>query len=342
MDYVARQMAREVAFTFRLSKITSHNPLKINFSCPLCGDGKDANSTRGWFYEHKGDVRFGCFNCNENMKFSFFLKHHHPDKYREYLMERRKDERPTEEPKEDTLQKFNKVLPVIKQTVIQKYAQRIDQLPDGHPAKTYMVNRLIPADKLSLFWFAMDWRGLTNEVNPETYRMLAPEPRIVIPIFNRDGSISAMQGRALRSTEKIRYVTIKADEDCNKVFGLERIDDSKIGFFLEGPIDSVFIDNAVAIVGGQMGLNDVPLKNRAWVLDAEPRSPDTCRRIKKLIDAGEKVVLWDKCSWTSKDVNDFILKEGATIEEVNEYIQNNVVSGLQAKMRFQNWIKCNV
>jgi hypothetical protein len=338
---IARQMARDLAFTMKLSKIVSHNPLKINFSCHICGDGKDSHSTRGWFYEHKGDVRYGCFNCNYNNKFSFYLKEFHPDKYREYLMERRKDEKPKEQPKED-VSKFTKVIPVIKETVIQKYAQRLDLLPDGHPAKSYMVNRMIPLDKLCLFWFTMNWRGLTNEVVPETYKFVANEPRIVIPIFNKDGSISAMQGRALRSTEKLRYVTIKADEESNKVFGLERIDYDKLGFFLEGPIDSVFIDNAVAIVGGQMGLNEVPLKKRAWVLDNEPRSRDTCRRILKLIEAGENVVLWDKCRWTSKDVNDMIQKEGATIKEVNAYFKENVVNGLAAKMRFNNWIKCKL
>lgn len=342
MDLVARQMAMDISFTMRLRKITSHNPLKINFRCHICGDSaKDQYSTRGWFYEYKGAVRYGCFNCNYNKPFGAYLKENNPDKYREYLMERRKESGlPETKPVEVDIEQFKKVIPTIKATVIDEFGTRLDQLPDGHPAKAYMVNRMIPVDKLDLFWFTMDWKGLTNKVVPGTYTKTEPEPRIVIPIFNPDGSISSMQGRALRASEKLRYVTIKSSEDANKVYGLERVDGDLPVFFLEGPIDSVFIDNALAIVGGNMSIQEAPFpETRAWVLDNEPRSVDTCARIKKLIDAGEKVVLWDKCTWASKDVNDMVLKEGASIEDINQYLLENIVSGLSAQMRFKNWCK---
>lgn len=345
MDIVARQMAMDLGRTMQLHKVHSLNPLKINFRCHICGDSaKDQYETRGWFYEYKGQVRYGCFNCNYNMVFGAYLKKEHPDLYREYLMERRRDQgfvSSAEKKKEEVdLSQFNKVIPTIQPKVIDDFGVRLDLLPDGHPAKMYMVNRLIPEDKLCLFWFTMDWKGLTNKVVPETYTKNEPEPRIVIPIFNPDGTISAMQGRALRASEKLRYVTIKSSEDANKVYGLERVDGDLPVFFLEGPIDSVFIDNALAIVGGNMSVQEAPFpETRAWVLDNEPRSVDTCARIKKLIDAGERVVLWDKCRWKSKDVNDMILKEGASVEDVNEYLLENVVSGLSAQMRFKNWCK---
>lgn len=341
MDLVARQMAMDLSFTMRLRKIVSHNPLKINFRCHVCGDSaKDPYETRGWFYEYKGSVRYGCFNCNYNLPFASYLKEHHPDKYREYLMERRKDNGIPAKKEDANLEQFTKVIPVIKHTVVDDFGIRLDLLPDGHPAKSYMVNRMIPVDKLKLFWFTMDWKGLANAVVPGTYSKTDPEPRIVIPIFNPDGSISAMQGRALRATEKLRYVTIKSCEEANKIYGLERVNGDLPVFYLEGPIDSVFIDNALAIVGGTMSLQEAPFpKTRAFVLDNEPRSIDTCARIKKLIDAGERVVLWDKAPWESKDVNDMILKEQATKEEINRYLLENIVSGLSAQMRFKNWCK---
>lgn len=345
MDFIARQMARDIAFTLPLSKVTSHNPLKINFRCHICGDSQtDKYKKRGWFYEDKGQLRYGCFNCGYNKPFRTYLKEEHPDRYREYLFERRKEEGSVREtPKETNLEQFNKVIPVIKKKVIEDFATRCDMLPEGHPALTYMQSRKIPTDKLKLFWFTMDWRGLTNKVVPGTYQVVDKEPRIVIPIFDDNGEISAMQGRALRKAEKIRYITIKASEDSNKVFGLERVKPEDDIFYLEGPIDSVFIDNALAIVGGNMSLAEAPYKNkRVWVLDNEPRSKDTCKRIKNLIEAGERVVLWDECQFTSKDVNDMILKEGASIKEINDYLKNNIVSGIKAKMRFGKWKRVTI
>lgn len=343
MDFIARQMARDIAFTLPLSKTTSHNPLKINFRCHICGDSaKDAYAKRGWFYEQKGEMWYGCFNCDYRKPFAAYLKDQNPEKYREYLLEKRKERGENiKPPKEETdLTKFTKVIRVIKQSVIEEHATRLDKLPQGHPALLYMQKRAIPQNKMCLFWFTMDWRGLANKVVPETYKTILPEPRIIIPIFDDKGGISAMQGRALRSTEKLRYITIKASDDANKIFGLERAKEDQPIFYLEGPIDSVFIDNALAIVGGVMALEDAPYKKtRAWVLDNEPRSKDTCKRIRKLIEAGERVVLWDKAPWPSKDVNDMILKDGASIDEINEYLKSNIVQGLSAKMRFGNWCK---
>lgn len=345
MDFIARQIARDIAFTLPLSKVTSHNPLKINFRCHVCGDSTtDKYKARGWFYEAKGNLRYGCFNCNYNKPFTAYLKEYHPERFREYLFERRKEEGThREQPKETDLAQFNKVIPVIKKSIIEEFATRCDQLPEGHPALIYMTSRQIPKERLKLFWFTMNWKGLTNKVVPETYKAEEVEPRIVIPIFDDNGEISAMQGRALRKTEKLRYITIKASEDSNKVFGLERVKEDNDIFYLEGPIDSVFIDNALAIVGGNMSLDEAPFKSkRVWVLDNEPRSRDTCKRIKKLIDEGEKIVLWDECPWQSKDVNDMILKDGANIHEINEYLKENIVSGIKAKMRFGKWKRVSI
>lgn len=343
MDLTARSIARDIAYTLPMYKLVSSSPLKVNFRCHICGDSHtDKYKARAWFYEHKGELRYGCFNCNENMTFYYYLKTYHVERFREYLMEKRNEDLILN-PIKDEIEKFKKVIPVVKQTVIDSLATRLDLLADGHPAKSYMQNRMIPVDKMCLFWFTMEWKQLANKVNASTYKYTEQEPRIVIPIFDKNNDITSMQGRALRSDAKLRYMTIKVDEESNKIFGLERIDDTKNVFFLEGPIDSVFIDNGLAIVGGNMTLSDAPfVGKRVWVLDNEPRSVDTCKRIKKYIDAGEKVVLWDNCRWTSKDVNDMIMKEGATVEEINTYLSRNIIQGLQATLRFNRWIKCKV
>ena len=59
----------------------------------------------------------------------------------------------------------------------------------------------------------------------------------------------------------------------------------------------------------------------------------------KLVDVGERVMFWDKSPWKSKDVNDMIRKEGATPEQIMEYMKNNIAQGLMAKMRLSKYAK---
>ena len=89
-----------------------------------------------------------------------------------------------------------------------------------------------------------------------------------------------------------------------------------------------------------MDLNTVPFKgNRAWIMDNEPRHEDTIKRMKRLVEAGERVVFWDNAPWASKDINDMIKDEGATPEEILKYLNMNIASGLMAKMRLSRYAK---
>ena len=309
-------------------------------SCPVCGDSaKDTTKARFRCYEHKGSLRVGCFNCNYNQQIGEFLKQHKPDYFREWLLERRKEQGlPSySERKENTLDKFQAKMPVIESL---PFCQRLDTLPENHPIIKYVANRCIPKERYNLLWFTMEWRKLVNNVKPETYRNDSAEPRLVIPIFNANKEIESFQGRALRSTEKSKYITIKAHENASKIYGLDRADPSKPVYFLEGPIDSLFIDNGCAITGGSMGLEEVPFKGvRVWSLDNEPRAKETVARLEKLVKAGEQVVMWDRSPWRSKDINDMIKNEGATTAEIMDYMRANTVSGLMAQLRFDRYCK---
>ncbi|QHJ78880.1 MAG: hypothetical protein [Caudoviricetes sp.] len=332
-----KNLAQELGLSYERCKIKSITPVEINFRCPLCGDSaRNKSMTRGWFYEYENKLRFGCFNCNENYSFSDYIKRYHPEKFRIWLRERR-GQVDLDEGKQKEM--FS-VKPIVVDTL--PFCDRLDLLPDAHPAKKYMIDRKILSDKMSVFYFTMQWKDVANHVSPGTYENTEElEPRIVIPIRNKEGKIESIQGRALRKSEAIRYLTIKTHEHANKVFGIDRVqDDGKPVFYFEGPIDSTFIHNGVSITGGQMDVNIAPFKDRrVWVLDNENRSPDTMSRYEKLINAGEEVVLWDKAPWHSKDVNDMIQKENASPEAVYDYLINNIVTGLNANIRFTRWKK---
>lgn len=340
MLYYEQQVAREIATMLPMFRDHSRNGIpKYNFRCPVCGDSqKDQHKARGWFYESNGYMRFGCFNCSRNMSIYDYLKTYDEPRYREYLRERYKDDKPV--PKR-TPTHSNESTKKIESVIELPFCDRLDKLPSNHPVVKYIAKRCLPESAYKLFYFTREWRKLTNELKPDTYKITDPEPRLVIPIFNPDKTISIIQGRALGDVDKSqRYLTVKKDDQALKIFGLERVDPTKTVYFHEGPIDSVFIPNSLAIVGGSMSLSETPYKDkRVWILDNEPRSKDTVNRIEKLVASGEKIVLWDECKWKSKDINDMVVSEGATPSQIHEYINNNIVKGLTAKRRLANWRK---
>jgi hypothetical protein len=202
------------------------------------------------------------------------------------------------------------------------------------------VNRAIPKSAYKRLWFTANWQEMVNATKP-TFDNPRQECRLVIPIYNKEHKIEAYQGRALSSLARQKYMTIKAHEDASKVYGVDMVDDSKQWVYvMEGPIDSLFIPNAIAITGGSLDLDQVPYKDkRIWVLDNEPRHNDTIKRMEKLIAAGERVCFWDEAPWHSKDINDMVAKEGADPRDIEEYIVDNWAVGLLAQLRMSKYRK---
>lgn len=342
-SWVDNEFAERLLCTFPRFRRVSAVPFKLNCRCPICGDSaKDEFKARFWAYEHKksGLLRVHCFNCDEDLLFSKFLQNQDESLYREYVMEKRKERLFTSGTKEPT--NTGPSEKITSKLVIEKldYCERLDRLPKDHPIVRYVKNRRIPESKWNRLWFTTQWPALCNSIKPGTYAKELNEPRLVIPIYNKDKKMESFQGRALRKDAPQKYITIKAHDDATKIYGLDTVDGTKDVFAMEGPIDSLFLDNAIAITGGSLDLNTVPFKDtRIWVLDNEPRHPDTAKRVKKLVEAGERVAFWDKAPWKSKDVNDMVMKENADPHEIKEYLLANTESGLMAKLRMNRVFK---
>lgn len=335
MSYVDREFAeRALSHQPRFRRVNGTD-FKLNCRCMLCGDSqKDEHKARFWVYPAGDSLRIHCFNCDADMWFNVFLKEQEPDLYRDYLLEKRK-----EQIYDAPLVKKEAPKPVKEFIEKLDYCERLDRLPKEHPIVKYVVARCIPESAFKRLWFTNDWPALVNSINPGTYKNETNEPRLVIPIFNKEGKIESFQGRALRKDAPQKYITIKANEHATKIYGLDTVDGSKDVYVMEGPIDSLFIENAIAITGGSLDLNTVPFKdNRIWVMDAENRHPDTIKRMRKLVDAGERVVFWDKWNYSGKDINEFV-RNGASIKRIEEYIKMNNESGLMAKLRLNKYAK---
>jgi hypothetical protein len=123
-------------------------------------------------------------------------------------------------------------------------------------------------------------------------------------------------------------------DDAPKVYGLEKIDSQKPVYIVEGPFDSTFIKNAIAMCGSDIDIRSFGWSDYIWVFDNEPRNREIINRISKTIDRGDKVVIWPT-SIKQKDINDLVIA-GYDPENM---LESNTYSGLEAKVKFNEWKK---
>lgn len=365
---IDKQYARNIMPRMRMATLESTHPFKINMRCPICGDSaKDKTKKRGWIYEGsrgntKGVLLFNCFNCNNNgrgaMPLSALIEELYPDLYSEYKLDILKGTPSYHSmiPKQENAETefvenadTKKVEAISNETLnsFSLYTKIID-LPITHPVRRYIAKREIPVKYWDILGFTPSWYTFVNTFLPDQFNEYAlkhDHPRLVIPILTKDGMV-AVQGRALSKDRLPRYQTIKIDDSFDKIYGLERVDPQEPVIYFEGPLDSLFIDNALALTGGYLNASEVPFAdNRIWALDNEPRHKDTLKRMQKLIKEGERVTIWDKLPFTIsqyKDINDMVMKGSAKRDFLKKYIIENSPRGLDAELRFSQWKKINI
>ena len=313
----------------RLSKFKQTKRNVWNFRCPICGDSqKSKHKARGFVFENKGDLVYKCHNCGVSMSVSKLIETLDPMVYKEYRMEKFQSDK---KPRLDT-RKIERVIsttPKFKIDPLRKLT-RIDDLNNSHPAKEYLLNRQLPTQAL---YYTEKFKEWTNSVKPDTFLDTDnDEGRIIIPFRTSEGDVFGYQGRSLHNSG-IRYITILLQEDKPKVFGLDTINPNKPVFIVEGPFDSMFIDNCVAMAGADLS-SASNFKTCVYVFDNEPRNESICKRIKKHIQQGHNVVIWPQ-NIKEKDINDMVLAG----HNVKNMIESNVYSGLSAILKFNDWKK---
>lgn len=352
------QKAIEVFSSHDRYRLVRFSPLKINCRCNLCGDSEKSKiKARFWCNEKDGVLLTGCFNCGHHSNFISYCKDNHPDIFKELMFNRYRSEESVTNNKVNEFEKINQLsqnsLSSLANLVkniqekskleiqLQKFGTKVRNLPKNHPVFQYMISRKIPLKSWEYFYFTDRWQEFVNSINPESYQKFIPENRLVMCIKDFDGRITAVQGRSLTKDSRNKYITIKEHDTSNKIFGLDKVDLTKTVFLTEGIVDSLFIDNAIAITGGSMEFNDIPIpkEKRVFVWDNEPYAEHTVQRIEKAVKNGENIVLFDNVNWKSKDINDLIIKEGISAKSVNEYLNQNIINGLHAELRFKNWRK---
>jgi len=306
--------------------------------CIICGDSrKKANKTRGHFYIIKNSVLYKCFNCDASMQFGTFLKNLDKILYDQYVLERYSAGLPFNKPHQDASDVFKTKPLKIENTSIaflDNTLNRLDKLSDEHEAVQFCIKRKIPKSSFKRLYFVNDIRKIEQLSDKYKDKLKTSEPRLVIPFIDKTGQLIGVTCRALRG-EELRYITIKVQEDVPFIFGMDIIDTNKKVFAVEGPLDSLFIKNAIAVGGttfNKLESIGISKENLVIVFDNQPRNKEVVKLVNKAIENNFNVVIWPQ-NLIEKDINDMVIA-GKNIEKI---LNANIFNGLEAKMNFTVW-----
>jgi len=307
----------------RLQKFKKVKNNLYNFRCPICGDSqKNKNKLRGYLYQVKNNTNYKCHNCGINISFNNFLKQLDIEIHKQYSFDKFKEGHTgknftVEEPK------FEFKVPEFKPKL------DLPKASENPSSSGYLQGRKLDPNK---FYYAEKFKEWTNSLKQTFESTKYDEPRIIIPIFYQN-SLIGFQGRAI-GPNKVKYITVMLYDDAPKIYGLDKVQKDQTVYITEGPFDSTFISNAIALCGADGDVGKWGINNPVWVYDNEPRNSEILSRISRVIEMGQKVVIWPS-TIKEKDINDMVLS-GQNVQEV---IELNTYSGLEAKLKFTTWKK---
>lgn len=322
----------------------SISPYQSICRCPICGDSqKKKTKKRGYFYEQPGMVMYHCFNCEASIPFGKFLKDFDSATHKQYCLEVFKDST------QGTVHAHKKVEPdfktqtntLLSKSVSDSYlanTELVMDLPDAHAAKQYLLTRKIPTKYQSQFYYTdsfFSWSKTNTDKFQSVLELgVKDHPRIIMPWYNQDGYMFAYQARSING-EDPKYYTIVLNTSFSKFFGLERVDFKGKIYCVEGPIDSLFLPNCVAVGSSALTTFDDNLRDVVYCHDNEPRNPDIVRLIGKTILQKKKVVIFPD-NYHYKDLNEAIM-DGTDQDDLLKIIESNTFVGPAALMRYNQW-----
>ena len=308
-----------------------------NCRCPICGDSKKNKfKARGYVYDVKNSLAYKCHNCGFSGGLGKLIEQVDPHLYNQYKLEKYKEK---DNRQSNTATKF------VYKPDFSEYqkdpldsVKRIKDLPFFSNPVQYIVKRQIPMEIARELCYVDNIQKLEDLFPEYKNRLIGKEERILIPCYTRDKKLIGLTCRGINN-DRLRYVTIKAIKDHPLVFGLDKVDISKTIYVLEGPIDSMFVDNSISVGGSDFKriANFAAKDMFVMVYDNQPRNKELISIMERSIEDGYKIVIWPD-NIKEKDINEMILA-GKSKDEVFKIINSNACSDLTAKLKFKEWRK---
>jgi predicted RNA-binding Zn-ribbon protein involved in translation (DUF1610 family) len=335
MSWLEEKYAKLSCSHFRNYRIKSRE--LINFSCPFCGDSAtNPHKARGFVYTNKNrNWKFLCHNCGKSESFYDFLKEINPSLHSEYVFEKFANSDNNQNKKEEVVEQTVEDFFDIKVDAnIKDYAMRLDYLKDEHPVRKYLLDRKIPLHKFNEIYYSDDINNLKKVFSGYDDIKFPKEDRLVIPVQDAQKNLVGVVTRTINSNAKVRYLNM-VQKDGELVYGIDKIDHSKPKYVVEGPLDSFFLDNALAVAGADLfrvikRLDD----NTTYIFDNQPRNREIVSRMERMANLDKKIVVWPS-NLFEKDINDMVLAGNDVQDIINKHTYRN----LEALLHIGKWRK---
>lgn len=306
-----------------LIKDVIHKGDVYNFRCAICNDSKkNKNKKRGYLLYWKDRWIYKCHNCGVKLNAEKWLKEYHPVHYREYIKDILSNTS-TESQNSSSVAVCRKSS-VNPQSDEKNATASFKSILKGDTdifdkAKQFCSDRLINPD----IW--NKWYVSTKGVYGG---------RIIIPFLDNNNKIYFYQARTLYKQEP-KYLNRVGDKQIYNIYNVDKTQPIQV---CEGPIDSLFLDNSIAILGCSISNNTFNtikgLGNIYWLFDFDKAGLESSR---EYITKGEYVFLWKKFKEDFRlpdrdkfDVNEVVLylKKSVgykfTFDELKKYYSNSV------------------
>lgn len=307
--------------------------------CPICREGKSWGRKRRLYYIPKSDI-ICCHNCGwyggsvkwiqelENISYNDIILQLSEGEYSTVDILKQPNETP--EPDID--------IPDLPHDSINLFNSY--QL-DYYKGNT-IINRALDYIKSRRLDTACNapqdlYLSLTDKVHKN---------RLCIPSYNRSGKVVHYQTRRLLDDDSPKYLSKLHSE--RSVFGIDQVTDlHHTVYIFEGPVDSFFVENSVAIAGIQESssslltskqdkmLQEFCVLKKVWVLDNQLTDKASRLKSRQLASKKHNIFVWPKELSDFKDFNDMCVKYGLDCIS-SKFIDRNVYTGPEALLRLSN------
>ena len=313
--------------------VKTQHPYVANCRCQICGDSqKNKWKARGYFFSKKGGIFYKCHNCSFSGNLNSFLKNVDPSLHKQYVFETFAEGRQSNTAATPSAAPFDFSQPKFKPKSI------LDDLfvpVRGTPAEDYLRERQVPEKVWSSLYYVDDSQKLEDLSEKYEGRVLGSDPRLVIPFYDLDDNLIAVNCRAINDCN-LRYITVKIDDDAPMIYNLNKIDRNQAVYVTEGPLDSMFLDNSVAVGSSDLNAVSKVLDRDKVVLvfDNQPRNPQLVHTMEQAV-GDYKMVVWPS-SILQKDINEMVV---SGVDNIQDIIDNNTLHGLALSVRLNQWKK---
>jgi transcription elongation factor Elf1 len=320
-----------------LEKFKKKTENSWTFRCPSCGDSqKNKNKTRGYiFHDSKNDgYVVKCHNCGYFSDLKNFIREFTDNSfYRNYISDRYRAKSSSSYLIKDT--------PIVKEIESIDLFDTFCRASESKDCISFLKKRKIPSEVWDTLYYTHNTKKLfdvfPNQLEEE-FKEKIDCARLIIPFYKPCGELFAIQARSLNNFS-MRYITFKIDSEYPLIYNLNKYDRNNLVFVTEGPIDSMFLPNAIAVAGSDFAriCDFVDKENSIIILDNEPRNYEIIKKYEKFITMGYKVFIWNS-KIKEKDINDLILTECSS-NVIVDFIKKNSWCSHRAKLELTKWRK---